>query len=270
MSFGVPGDVAERLAESRPVVVMSRGHSGTRVLAWALQALGVRMGTLDHQPAGDCQDRRFTGAIKKIALGRIGVPVTTPPRPRDVRRFRRAAWRYLESLGGAEGPPWGWKFPETYLIGGVVDAVFPRGCHLHLVRDGRDVAFKAHLTDDEGRRLGRRILEHLGMRGRPRHLQAARSWAFQLRRFDALRPRLEGRLHRLTFEELCRRPHETMAAVAAFIGVPMTEACRRYLDEQVRADKVAQYRAEDPVAVAEVEAHVGETLQAWGYGRVAT
>ncbi|MEQ9569899.1 MAG: sulfotransferase [Longimicrobiales bacterium] len=262
--FGRPRDVARRLAETEPVVVMSRGHSGTRVLAWALDALGVRMGTLAHEPAGDCQDRRFTGTIKRIAMARVSVPVTAPPRARDLRRFRRAAWHYLEWLEHPRGP-WGWKFPETYLIGGVVDAVFPRARHLHMIRDGRDVAFKAHLTDDEGRRLGRRLLGHLGLLGRPRHVQAARSWAFQLRRFGALRPLLGGRVHRLTFEDLCRSPHETMTRVADFLEVPMTDACRRYLDANVRVGKVAQHRNEDPDVVAEVESHIGDTLETWGY-----
>ncbi len=262
--FGSSSPTAERLAATRPVVVMSRGHSGTRVLSWALRALGVTMGTLDHEPAGDCQDRRFTGTIKRVAMARVTDPVTDPPRGRELRRFRRAASRYLDWIGH-RGGAWGWKFPETYLIGGVVDAVFPRALHVHMVRDGRDVAFKAHLTDDEDRRLGRRILGHLDMLGRPRHLQAARSWAYQLRRFGALRPHLGDRVHRLTFEELCRSPQETMTRVAGFLGLAMTDECRRYLDAHVRADKVAQYRNEDPAVVAEVEACIGDTLADWGY-----
>lgn len=262
--FGSSSDTAERLAATRPVVVMSRGHSGTRVLSWALRALGVTMGTREHEPAGDCQDRRFTGAIKRVAMARVTEEVTHAPGGRELRRFRRAASRYLDWIGHSGGT-WGWKFPETYLIGGVVDAVFPRALHIHMVRDGRDVAFKSHLTDDEGRRLGRRILGHLNMLGRPRHLQAARSWAFQLRRFGALRPRLGHRVHRLTFEELCRRPQETMSRVADFLGLPMSDECRRYLDANVRADKVAQYRNEDPAVVAEVEACIGDTLAEWGY-----
>ncbi|MEK9500511.1 sulfotransferase family protein [Gaopeijia maritima] len=255
---------ADELARTEPVVVMSRGHSGTRVLSWALAALGIHMGTLRSEPAGDCQDRRFTGAIKKVADSRIGTCSTRAPGARETRRFRRALWRYLRGVP-RDGRRWGWKFPETYLIGGVVDTVVPRARYLHLVRDGRDVAFKSHLTDDEGRRLGRTILGHLGLLGRPRHLQAAGSWAYQVQRFRALRPVLEPRVHRLTFEQLCTRPVETMEAVAGFLGLPMTDECRRYLAEQVRPEKVGQHRGEDPAKLRAVEALIGETLAAEGY-----
>lgn len=260
----VSSAAAEQLARAEPVVVMSRGHSGTRVLSWALSALGIQMGSRRDEPAGDCQDRHLTGTIKKIAIGRLATRSIRTPRPRDVRRLRRALWRYARSVGSGERP-WGWKFPETYLIGGVVDAVLPRARYLHLVRDGRDVAFKAHLTDDEGRRLGRTLLDHLGMLGRPRHLQAARSWAFQVQRFREVRPHLEPREYRITFEQLCSRPVESMQGVADFLELPMTDACRDYLAAQVRPEKVGQHREEDPAKLAAVEELIGDTLAAEGY-----
>lgn len=264
----VTAAAAERLARTEPVVVMSRGHSGTRVLSWALDALGIQMGTKHHEPAGDCQDRRFTRTIKRVATRRIGAEPDGKPGSREVRRFRRALHGYASSLDTRRAP-WGWKFPETYLIGGVVDTVVPRARYLHLVRDGRDIAFKRHLTDDEGRTLGRTILAHLDMLGRPRHLQAARSWAFQLQRFAALRPRLGARVHRLTFEDLCARSQETMDGVAEFLGLPMTDACRHYLAEQVRPAKAAQHREEDAAVVEAVERLIGDTLVAEGYPLVS-
>ena len=257
------------LEEESPVVVMGRGHSGTRVLAWALRALGVAMGTLDAKPTGDVQDRRFTRAIKRLAQRSLVRPALAEPPPGELRRLRRAAAAYLEWLG-ERGPErarhWGWKFPETYLIGPAVDAVFPRARYIHMVRDGRDLAFKEHLTDDPSRRLGRALLEHAGALGAPHHLQAARSWDFQVGRFCQFeRERLGERCHRLHFEQLCRTPVAAMEEVANFLGLPMTDACREYVSDGLRPEKLAQYRHEDPERVAEVEAILAPTLRACGY-----
>lgn len=105
-----------------------------------------------------------------------------------------------------------------------------------MVRDGRDLAFKQHLTDDAGRRLGRILLDRLG-----------------------------ARCHRLHFEELCRAPLPAMEAVADFLGVEMTGACRDYVAASVRPEKLGQHRSEDPTRVAEVEAVIAGTLAACGY-----
>jgi len=253
------------LEAERPVVVMGRGHSGTRVLAWALEALGVRMGTLEAKPTGDVQDRRFTRAIKRLAERSLARPALAEAPPGELRRFRRAAASYLDWLG-ERGDHWGWKFPETYLIGPVVDAVFPKARYIHMVRDGRDLAFKEHLTDDSGRRLGRTLLERLDVLDAPHFLQAAHSWDFQVGRFcEFERERLGARCHRLHFEALCREPLPTMQAVADFLGVEMTAACRDYVEANLRADKLAQHRGEDPEQVAQVEAIIAPTLRACGY-----
>ena len=262
--FGFSNDLAERLAEERPVVVMGRGHSGTRIMAWALEALGLSMGTLKNKATGDAQDRRFTGCIKKIASQNVGCPPLAEPVPREVARLLKRTWRFMEWVGDRSGG-WGWKFPETYIIGNVVEAVFPRALYIHMVRDGRDLAFKAHLTDDEHRGLGREILKHLDMLGKPHYIQAAGSWDFQVRRFGEVEKRLGERVHRLTFEALCANPLHEMERICGFLGKPMTEECRTYLSANICQGKVAQYRGEDPSLVAEVEKAIGPTLVEWGY-----
>ncbi|MFW6084015.1 MAG: sulfotransferase, partial [Gemmatimonadota bacterium] len=183
MPFFRSADRRDRLAAESPVVVMGRGHSGTRVLTRAIEALGVAMGAGDRRTA-DVRDRRLKRAVRKIARASLDRPVTADPAPRLLRLFRRRIESYLDRLGVAAGDDWGWKFPETYLVPGYVIATFPRARLVHLVRDGRDVAFKAHLTDDPGRRLGRTLLGQIGALDEPRHLQAARSWRFQVERYE--------------------------------------------------------------------------------------
>jgi hypothetical protein len=138
-----------------------------------------------------------------------------------------------------------------------------------MVRDGRDLAFKAHLTDDADRVLGRALLSAVGALEAPHHVQAALSWDFQVRRFDELAASLGSRCLRLRFEDLCADPEHAMEGVAEFLKLPMTERCRDYLRSNLRPGKVAQHRAEDPVQIAEVEALIEPTLRAWGYAKSA-
>ena len=257
-------DAGKRLAAERPVIVMGRGHSGTRLLAWALNELGVHMGVQPAVATGDAQDLRFTRTIKRLAVRGVKRPGVEIPDDRDIRRFQRAAWRYMDWLGKTR-PRWGWKFPETYLVGNLTDAVFPCAQYVHLVRDGRDVAFKTHLTDDTRHRLGRAILEHLGVADEPRHIQAAHSWEYQVRRFGDVETQLGDRVHRLTFEGLVDNPIHEMRRICEFLEVPFTEPCRDFLERTVERGKISQYLSESRSRIAEVESMIGGTLQALGY-----
>ncbi len=248
-----------------PVVVMGRGHSGTRVLAFACAKLGVNLGTSEDHRTGDPVDRRFTEEVKKIALSSLKRDSQGEVREREVWRLVRAAYGYYERLGRPAGL-WGWKFPETYLIGPLVFRAFPGVKFIHMVRDGRDLAFKNHLTDDPKRRLGRRILTLASALDAPRHIQAACSWKFQVDGFDRFRSGLpREKVLDLRFEDLCARPIETMSRVCEFLGVELSEDCKRYLEAEVDATKVSQYRENDPRLVREVEEKTRDTLERWGY-----
>jgi len=253
-----------QLHAEQPVVIMGRGHSGTRIMAWALVALKLRMGTLEEKHTGDTQDRRFTGTIKKIAQRTLHLPGAATPSKHDLIRFQKSVRKYIQWLGDIS-PGWGWKCPETYLIGNIVDAVFPRARYIHMIRDGRDLAFKSHLTDDPTRGLGKTLLHYLDAMDKPDHIQAALSWDYQLRRFEMFAAHLRDRVHPLTFEALCGDPVGEIEKAAAFLGIPMTDACKDYLMRVVDPTKASQYRHEDPLKVAEIERLIGETLAVYGY-----
>jgi hypothetical protein len=262
--YGLEKKLTVRLRREQPVVVMGRGHSGTRIVAWALVELGIRMGTIKAKATGDCQDRRFTGTIKKLARRTLHLAATATPNQRDLHTFQKAVHKYLDWMGDIS-PAWGWKFPETYLIGNIVEATFPDARYIHMIRDGRDLAFKMHLTDDPNRGLGRALLKHLNAVDKPDYFQAALSWDFQVRRFSTLAAELGDRLHTLTFEALCRNPIGEMEKIASFLDVPMTNDCRNYLKDEVNPTKVAQFRKENAAKVAEVENLLSETLTRYGY-----
>ncbi|TVQ60129.1 MAG: sulfotransferase [Phycisphaerales bacterium] len=267
-------DRARALHEQSPVVIMTRGHSGSRVLGWAIQSLGVDLGAVVTKKTADIQDRRFTDCIKDIACAQLRGET-------DDRATRRQADDLLSHAARTRkwmdeqrreagmrptGPLWGWKFPETYLIGPVVALAFPNARYIELLRDGRDVAFKSHLTDDPKRTLGRLLLQHENALHAPAHIRGAMSWAFQVRRFAEFAATLpEGRLLSVRFEDLVTTPLVVLERCATFLGLPVTEECCKYLADKVNPAKAAQHREKPPEMIAEVEAAIGPTLETFGY-----
>jgi hypothetical protein len=267
----VPGRPAarhERLAAERPVVLMGRGKSGTRLLSLACGQLGVALGLTPRLPAADIDHRGFRQTVKWLARRNFAAESLAQVPPGDVLRFEQAmerAWRLLRRRApGASA--WGWKWPETYLITPIVYAAFPQGRFIHMVRDGRDVAFKRHLTDDLRRPLGRAMLEHLGIVDQPRHLQAARSWQYQVEAYLRFAARIpaEQRLE-LTYEDLCRSPVETVGRIAGFLGLPFTAASQDWVAQNIQARDLSQFRRAPPEQVREVETLIGGTLTRLGY-----
>jgi len=223
------------------------------------------LGESEDVVTGDAQDRRFTGQIKTLAVGNVGITRPNDVQDSDLQRFQSAVSGYYERLSAPSGL-WGWKFPETYLIGPIIAKAFPHARYLHLVRDGRDVAFKRHLTDDPNRKLGRYLLASQNALELPHHLQAAISWAFQVDNFDKFRTSVPaGNVFDLTFEQLCLQPAEVVRGLCEFLAVPMTESCRACIENEIEPSKVGQHRTEDPRLVKEIEERIGPTLKRYGY-----
>ena len=257
-----------RLSGERPVVILGRGKSGTRLLSLACDQLGVALGITPRRPAADIDHPPFQQAVKALGQRYFAANAVEAISAKDRQWFEYRAeqtwWFVRRHSPGSLA--WGWKWPETYLITPLVYATFPRARFIHLVRDGRDVAFKRHLTDDVRRPLGRAILGHLGVTNEPRHIQAARSWQLQvdgyLRFAECIPPsqRLE-----LSYEDLCRKPTDAAERISEFLQLHISWAAREWLKRNIQAHDVNQYRKASPDLVRDVEALIGPTLEKLGY-----
>lgn len=182
-------------------------------------------------------------------------------------RFQRAVEGFHRRTA-PPGAPWGWKFPESYLAEPYVAETFPTARYLHVLRDGRDVAFKRHLTDVPEHRLARGILRRQGALALPHHLQAALSWSFQVEVFGSFRRTLSpDQLLTIRYEDLVEQPQQTADLVAELLRVEMTAACRAYLDRDVTAAHVGEFRSQDQGQIREVEQLIAPTLRSLGYER---
>jgi len=244
--------------QDRPVVLMGRGHSGTRVLAYAVRALGVDLGFTESMDKGDPEDDRFRKGIGSLARQwRKG------DAPAKKLRKLTESWRKR----AIKHSPWGWKYPETYMLVRAVHAAYPGARYIHMVRDGRDLAFKHHRTSDPSTKLGKMVLSTIGALDDPQHVRAAKSWAYQVDLFrDYADHHIDpAQIHETTFEDFCRDPIGETERIGAFLGLPVPDAAREFLTGYINPKKIAQHRESDPVKVAEVEAAIGPTLRRFGY-----
>ncbi|MEI7780613.1 MAG: sulfotransferase [Planctomycetota bacterium] len=218
-----------------PVVVFCKSHSGSRLLAAALQRLGVFLGEVLNE------------SLDALPMLPVVEHVVERHHP-DFTRWHRDGSdaetgplleRALDAHFGGRPrstKPWGWKLCETVYAVPVIEAAFPGARYIHLIRDGRDVAFCDHAVPDtpfwkkvsfgtdritawRGRRLGYKDYH------RQSHIFNAAHWCASVglgRTYGAL---LGPRYLEVRYEDLCHRFPESMARIAAFIGIePCAEA----------------------------------------------
>jgi hypothetical protein len=248
------------LKKLQPVVIMARGHSGTRVLAWICHHLKITMWTDQDRVSGDT-DSNLNKKIKFIAKRNPFITETGTYQNYLRIIFEDAIYKYHKRIKNSDSL-WGWKFPETYLLAPMVRDIFPNAKFIHMVRDGRDLAFKEHLTDDPGRKVGKKILAHLETLDKPHYLQAALSWQYQVEAFDnfAAENLNKNQLLTIKFEDLITSPQAVTKELCNFLEIELTEDCRLYIENEIIASKVKQHKNKPQQKLNEIEKYIKKTL----------
>ncbi len=242
---------------SPPIVVFNKSHSGSRLLAKVLAAAGVFMGA--HRNESEDSLDMFD-LVQHLVLeyypdytslwrpGGIADPVL-PDLIRDVVR------RHLEGFDRIGHSPWGWKLCETTYTIPVIDFLFPGAKFIHLIRDGRDVAFCDHHGPTEpfwkkiyfdtphiaswcGHQLTGRAYQT-----RP-YIYNAQHWLNSVRvgrRYGAM---LRERYLEVRYEDLCTNFAATAQRVLAFAGVKWAAAAVADLQSTVRPASVHKHQSQ--------------------------
>ena len=257
-----------------PIVVFNKSHSGSRLLTRVLQAAGVFMGA-HLNDSGDSLDvlRLVNHCIdfhlpETATLLREGDPAL----PRLVEAVFKA---HLE--GWQPGQPWGWKLCETHYALPVIARLFPRARFVHLVRDGRDVAFSNFMgpVDDRLRKMhfGTEQVRH--WRGLPLtpaayaahpHVFNARLWVAAVTDARARGQMLGDRYVEIRYEDLVTRFPETVSRLFTHLGLGGAADVAQRLIDLPHITSVGRFRKADPARLAEALAVLGPTLSAFGYG----
>ena len=127
-----------------PIVVFNKSHSGSRLLARLIAEAGVFMGAHQNESNDSWDVLKLVEYLVSEYYPDYGPlwDVNRPPDRTLPGLIRDVFASHTEGL-----PPnaaWGWKLCETAYILPVLDFLFPDARYIHLIRDGRDVAFTDH------------------------------------------------------------------------------------------------------------------------------
>ena len=272
-------EMLDRLAEiwagvGPPVIVFNKSHSGSRILACLLKASGVFMGS-DLNESEDAHD--MLRLVRPLVEGHY------PDYATLLREGDPAIGKLVDAVLAHHlhnRPPdalWGWKLCETLYIVPVLHRLFPKATYLHLIRDGRDVAFSDHVAPEEPfwRKVyfdtdrieswqGRGLL-HRDYTRRP-HVYNARHWVNSVtvaRHYGAM---VGERYLEIHYEDLVNAPAITARRILRHIGISSNETIIADFSSSVTRQAIGKYRRYRPALQREALAVLHPTLEAFGYG----
>ena len=256
-----------------PVIVFGTGGSGTRALQLLLNSAGYFMGTNVNR-AGDALDlgwfmlrwanRYLAGSAWVEEMWREDQVKPFPYPSRMALDFRATIEDHRQALGRPR-KRWGWKVPRTILVFPFVHELFPGVRAIHLVRDGRDMAYSAN--QNQARRYASRFLNGSG-RDLPGPIQSISFWAHVNLAAARYGERALGdRYLRLRYEDVCADPEGMAARLVAFLDSSTSvEEMRALATAEIRpSSSIGRWRERDADEIADLEQAAGDALRGFGY-----
>jgi hypothetical protein len=268
--------LAQRVAAlPPPVVIFNKSHSGSRFLAGLAQDQGIFMGA---------QLNESLDAIPFLPLVEHVVR-TEYPAFHILRRAQQWPGEVLDLIavaldahlvGYRSGQPWGWKLCETVYILPLVAAIFPEARFVHLIRDGRDVAFSDHVAPELPfwRKVYFGTDAIVSWRGMPldhaaylrtSYLYNAQHWQESVRLGRNYGAMLGPAYLELSYENLCRRPADVGREFMSFLGYRVDDAALAVTARAAKTATVGKYVGQPRQRLRRVQRLIEPTLVAFGY-----
>jgi len=161
-----------------------------------------------------------------------------------------------------ETQPWGWKHPPSIYLLRFYYQQFPQLRFLHVVRDGRDMAYSSN--QNQLRKFGTTILDPADL-DRSQPVQSIALWnRVNLDAADYGEKHLSGRYMLVRFEDLCAQSVPTVARILTFFGLQGdAEAIARC--EVSPPESIGRWRNQDEATLAELHQVGGAGLRRFGY-----
>src|SRR6266568_4935848 len=195
--------ISKNLLALGPNIIGATGGSGTRVVARIVRVAGMFIGenlnvSEDAIEFGAYSDRwinRFKTRRENHAS-----PVTEAAMIADFAEVLEKHCKPLQT----HPRPWGWKEPRSIYLLPFLDSQFPNGKFLHMVRDGRDMAFSQN--QNQLKKHGKTLL-NWKERLIPKPVRSITLWSrINLLAADYGEGRMGDRYLRIRFEDLCTDP----------------------------------------------------------------
>jgi hypothetical protein len=271
-------------ADQTPVVIFGTGGSGTRVVQVLAARAGCFMGTHLNAPGDSLDVGRFLGRwvnrylarsnwVEEMCRGSSHGMFGYSRRMAD--EFRLAIESHRSALDDPEAP-WGWKAPRTIFILPFVHEMYPAVKVVHLVRDGRDMAYSQNQS--QMRLYGRRLLPEADLELH-KPIRSIKFWArVNLAAANYGAQFINGNYLRLRYEDLCSDPGEAAVRLLDFLDSPASRESMRAVAAEVVQPRPSTPRArtgrrpswrekkgENPLEVEEVQRAGADALREFEY-----
>jgi GT2 family glycosyltransferase len=247
-----------RTSAAEPCVIGATGGSGTRVFARISERGGLFLGTERNEFEDALPVERFLDAwlVPFWKSGGYAPPHLSPPGMDDAF-FAALREQFADHAGHG---PRGWKCPRNLYLLPFLAQRFPDLRFLHVVRDGRDMAFSSNQL--QLARYGTLILSS----AEQAWSEAERSIALWSRinsLASELGEQMGGAYLRVRLEDLCENPVEVTRRVFRFFGLPGDPRAAAGLVEI--PPSLGHWQRADPELVARLEEIGGGALWRFGY-----
>lgn len=240
-----------------PSIMGATGGSGTRVVARIARRAGLFIGT-NLNPAEDSLEiaEYYDRWINPYLWHRQDWGPDVEP------EMRGELGPLLERhRAPAEGGRWGWKEPRSIFLVSFLARSLPGLRLVHVVRDGRDVAFSKN--QNQPRKHADAFLgsESAEPDEPPRAIEL---WnGVNLEAADTGEAELGERYLRIRFEDLCAEPEPVIARVLDFLELEGDAA--EHAKEVEPPPTLGRWRESDPELIRELERIAGPALERFGY-----
>jgi len=245
-----------------PVIVGALGGSGTRVVARLIRLAGVFMGEhVNYAEDSEPIMHFYNDWLRRIVAG--GEALTETELAAAEARFNASLAEHLLGLGSPEAP-WGVKVPRNILMLPFWHRAYPELKFVHVLRDGRDMAYSA--DRNQLRMVGDLVLSPEERRYEETRQVMAYWRRVNLAAADFGEQRLGGRYLRVRFEDLCTAPVQVCEALWAFVGA--ADPMRLRLDglrQITPPPSLGRWRTHSAGDLAELEAAGAPALGRFGY-----
>lgn len=198
-----------------PLVIAGTGGSGTRLVALMCQHAGYYLGSRLNQTLDAIDFYEFHERwLNDYLAGTL-----SHSREEAMRRELLDVVATLhDDLPAGHHGPWGWKAPRSMLFLPLLDSAIPGLRFLHVVRDGRDMAYSAN--QNQLQKHGSALLDD-EQRSLPQWQQSLIFWqAANLRAADYGEQHMSGRYLRLRYESLLSDDTQALEMLADFLDIP--------------------------------------------------
>jgi hypothetical protein len=216
------------------IIVIGRGHSGTRAISHTLYASGVYMGRLLNRSGDKVPPDQMYEACRVLAEyvtwhGEFSWDFSQLHDGRIDRRFESLIEEYLGDTLSDDAEHKGWKIPETTLAYPWIARTFPEAKYIQWIRDPRDSIISHHTTDDL-RDFGISYPETDDLRER-----RAISWYYQYQMMKATPD--PANVITVRFEDFVLNQEETLQRLEEFLGFELARIV-------VREDSVGRWKTD--------------------------